>query len=403
MNKITFALFSLMFLLVGCEQANDLPDPEPKPIPSSGKLQQATLIYAVNNNNLWSDLESNTKQIVEGLRNLPEKEYEVFIFRSDVENRIETGNLYRAVSGTDPVFELVRSYSGDLIPTNPERMREVVSDFLDIDCKIKNFFFWGHGTAWLPFETDHQPTRSSDAPEECKIPELYSFGGYNFNGYKDNLNIDEIKDAIPDNAFETIWFDCCYMSNIETIYELRNKSKYIVAYPTEIWQTGLPYHHVLPKLFQAKQDLRGAAEELYNFYKLKSSAVTVAVMDMSKIEEVAKSARDVFNSGKKRPSYSGLMNYSRMSGSPLYDLGQYVREYAQANDSEQLLKSFTNALDKFVICAYTYDYDFRKQPVLPENFSGISTHLFMDNSSVGENYYRTLDWYKATYAPLTTD
>ena len=96
------------------------------------------------------------------------------------------------------------------------------------------------------------------------------------------------------------------------------------------------------------------------------------------------------------------MNYSRESIA-LYDLGQYVREYAQANDSEQLLPSFNTALDKFVICAYTYDYDFRRNPVIPENFSGISTHLFMDNTTAQENYYRTLDWYKATYAPLNNN
>ncbi|MDE5807668.1 MAG: hypothetical protein K2H76_06075, partial [Muribaculaceae bacterium] len=172
----------------------------------------------------------------------------------------------------------------------------------------------------------------------------------------------------------------------------------MVAYPTEIAAAGLPYHQVLPYVLNTPQNLKGGAEALYNYYTSTNTAVTVAVMDMSKIAGVADACKAVYNSGEERPEAYGLQNYSRSSANPYYDLGQYVREFAQANDSESLLTDFSAAMDKFVVYAKASDKDFNGKPIVEGNYSGVSTHLFKDSSNEKENYYRELDWYQDTYA-----
>ncbi|MDE6682695.1 MAG: hypothetical protein K2J87_04645, partial [Muribaculaceae bacterium] len=335
----------------------------------------------------------------ECLKTMAQNEYVMLVFKT-FNKELEDGKtkemagLYKAVSGPDADFVLQKEYSRDILSTDPIRMKEVFEDALKETGKIFNLFLWGHGMAWTPYFKDH--TRSGLMPENIENgPELTAFGGDNGSDWTD---IDELKDAIPDDKFDTIWFDCCYMSNIETAYELRSKCKWMVAYPTEIHSDGLPYHLVLPYVLSDKVDLAGGCQALYDYYVSRGTTVTATVMNMSKIEEVAKACRAVYLSGDKRPLASGLQNYSRSYSNPYYDLGQFVREYAQANDAEKLLPKFNEALKKFVVFTVASEKDFNNRPIRPEDYSGLSTHFFKSGSSdKKELYYRELDWYKATY------
>lgn len=402
MNKF-ISIFLLFFLLgfTGCDDSEPTPDPSPS---RNGKAKQVTLVYAVNmNNGLQEALVMNERQMIESLKTMPEGDQIMMLFKTvslaDENNskRIVTG-LYKAVSGKNAAFTLQKEYSREILPTDPKRIKEVVDEVLKESGELYNIFFWGHGMAWTPLFSDHVGTRSV-APELGQVneqdgPSITAFGGDNRTDWTD---IDELRDALPDNVFETVWFDCCYMSNIETVYELRNKCKWMVAYPTEIWAYGLPYHKVLPYVLGDTQDLAGGVQELFNYYNRTSDPVTGTLMDMSKIENVANACKAIFNSGEKRPSSYGLLNYSRSSGNPYYDFGQYVREYAQANDSENLIDDFNNAFNEFVVYTVTNYKDFNFRPFPKENYSGISTHFFLDGTGQKEDYYRTLSWYKNTY------
>lgn len=403
MKKILSSLLLLLILfLSGCVESKEppTPAPEPTPTPSYSESKQVTLVYAVNRNNLSSALDVNMRQMTDALQGMEAGENTILVFKTFMKEtedntKVEMAGLYKAVSGPDAEFVLQKEYSRDLLSTDPVRMKEVIEDALEEKGEIYNLFFWGHGMAWTPYFSSHENTRGVTIIENENIPEVSAFGGDNNN--KDWADIDEIKSAVPDGKFETIWFDCCYMSNIETVYELRDKCNWMVAYPTEIAAAGLPYHEVLPYVLTYPQNLKGGAEALYNYYNANRTAVTVAVMDMSKIEDVAKACKAVYNSGEERPKSYGLQNYSRSSSNPYYDLGQYVREYAEANNAETLITDFVQAMDKFVVYAIASERDFNYKPIVASNYCGVSTHLFTGSSTEKENYYRNLDWYSATY------
>ena len=94
---------------------------------------------------------------------------------------------------------------------------------------------------------------------------------------------------LPDGCFDFIWFDCCYMSCIELAYQLRHKTRYFVAYPTEVYSPGLDYSAAIPELLKPVADLPAAAKTIYDYYTYRVSyapaAVTIGVFDLSVIEE----------------------------------------------------------------------------------------------------------------------
>ncbi len=372
-------------------------DPEEPPMPEA--IRQTTLIYAVNHNNLSSDLAQNQRQMLEAFKKSDSSGAAILLYRTDTND--ECG-LYQAVLtweegvGRSADWELIKKYDRNIPSTDPSRIRKVIEDALEMyDTQDNNLFFWGHGTAWTPENSGHiLKSRQNIAPTEKDAPEAYGFGGENMSNGTDWTNIDELASAVPDGKFDLIWFDCCYMSSIETAYQFRNKCNKYVAYPTEIAGEGLPYNQILPFIFKSEKDLESAALALYKHYDRQNTCVTVAVWDMSAIEDVASCARDIFASGSALPSKSDLYNYSRHD--PYYDFGQYMRNYASANGASDLIPGFENALRRLIIRAYASERDFKRQPIPVENFSGVNVHYFTEDNTSDDEYYRSLDWYKAT-------
>lgn len=377
---------------------------EPKRSPVPVEVRQTTLVYAVNFNNLSNDLVQNQRQMLEAFKNNEASDAALLLYRTD--NNGECG-LYQAVItwedgvGKSADWELIKKYDRNIPSTDPSRIKEVIEDALEInDTQDNNLFFWGHGTAWSPENSDHILNSSKKiASKEIDSPESYGFGGESpgSNIYEtpyDYVNINELASAIPDDTFDLIWFDCCYMSNIETAYQLRNKCKKYVAYPTEIAGEGLPYNQILPFIFKPEKDLESAASALFKHYDRQNVCVTVAVWDISAIEDVASKARGIFASGSALPRLSDLYNYSRHD--PYYDFGQYMRNYAMANGASDLIPDFENAMRRMIVKAFASERDFKRQPIPVENFSGVSVHYFTDGTTSDDDYYRSLDWYKAT-------
>lgn len=411
-----FLIVFLTALLSGCRE-------DPKPDPQPKEVRQMTIVYAVNHNNLSSDLVANENQMLQAMCNVDAEVYKLLVYKytSNGPGLYEVRN-----SNGKCEFTLLKQYDKSILSVSKERISEVLDDALDYYPDVEsNLFFWGHGLGWVNPNKYSNNTIDS-APKSFSgysdkegnisvtLPEVYGYGGEDVyeNGIRvrtDYLDLDQLAEAIPDHKFEMIWFDCCYMSGIEVAYQLRNKCETLVAYPTEIMAEGLPYDKVIPRIIGSSPDRVGAARALYEYYVGKSTpeAVSVAVMDMSQIEDVAAVACDIFMSGENRPSEGGLQNYSRLRSTPYYDFGQYLREYANSNASvnspvfsDVMKEELKSALDKFVVFSVASEKDFNypvAKPIKKENFSGLSIHNFLNLSSARDDYYRKLDWYQRVW------
>lgn len=385
-------------LLTACREHNDEPQ---LPAP-----EQMILVYAVNHSSLSGDLRNNERDMLEAMKLYNTDKCKLLVYKYTSSNP----GLYEVASnGADREFRLVKEYDKSMLSVTAERVNQVIEDAASLYPDMnKDLFFWGHGSGWVN-PSKYSPTKTvPDAlPKSPVSPQ--SFGGeYTSDNTTVFIDIDELAAAVPDNVFDIIWFDCCYMSTIEVAYQFRNKCNTYVAYPTEIMADGLPYAKVLPKVIE--RNPQGGAEELYKHYteKIKPEPVTVAVMDMNKIWDVADVAKDIYALGEERPNVIGMQNYSRYSNAQYYDFGQYMRAYINSNVSvedaaiaEQKLKELQTALDNFVIFKKASEKDFNYpigNTISPENYSGLSAHNYKGGNTEREVFYRKLDWFKATRA-----
>ncbi len=173
------------------------------------------------------------------------------------------------------------------------------------------------------------------------------------------MNIPELARGIESSGVELdyILFDACFMSNIESIYDLRNTANYIIASPCEIMGRGFPYHRTLPHLFAAggaTSDLKSAAESYYLYYRdeyaSNSRCGSVALYDCREIEALAEITAQIIPTATDKYDSSKLQTYEGKKTHIFYDFGQWVRTVAT---DETALAAFNEQLARTVIAKYT--------------------------------------------------
>lgn len=386
-----FTTLALLFVLTLSSCGEDSPD-----VPANeDDIKSTVLLYAVASNNLYSNLLEDKEEIIAAARNMDLTHLRMLVYQVTPYDEPVLLELKKSIDG-EPAFKTVKQYSKDLYSTDPRRISEVINDVrAGYDSDLYGLVLWSHGTGLDPFA-------SSRSSGDAFIPMLYSFGSDKDSdkdsSYYDQINIDELADAIPDNLFSFIWFDACYMCGIETIYELRNKCEYFVGYPTEVCSEGMPYNLTLPYFLADKPDLRGGAEKFFDYYNnyAQYKVATICVLDMNKLEPVADFCKEAY-AGTSLTSNSGLQKYTRGSIGPFYDFGQYTNLMARKQMSPPDFNSFEAAFNDMVIFSAATENDFNYRPINKENFSGISCHLFFDDGSRKSEFYKTLDWYRRVY------
>lgn len=222
----------------------------------------------------------------------------------------------------------------------------------------------GHGQAWLPKEVIINGCDISKSSVGYR-PWMQAAGAEVTRafGEKDGpiLNIPELASAIENSQVELdyILFDACFMSNIETVYELRNLANYIIASPCEIMGKGFPYEKTLPHLFANEgnaTDYTKAAESYYLYYRdeynYSSRCGSIAVYDCAEIEALSQATKNVVASATEDYDASKLQTYEGESTHHFYDFGQWVNVVAT---DEAALAEFNDQLQRTIIAKYTLD------------------------------------------------
>ena len=213
----------------------------------------------------------------------------------------------------------------------------------------------GHGTAWVP----------ADVKNLSK-----SFGGYHTK-----TGVENIAYAIQNAGLKMqyILFDGCFMSNVETVYALRNAADYIIGCPTEIMIKGIPYQHCAKFLGDGVLDYDGFCRAFCEYYgSYDTPCGTIAVTDCSALDSLAQVMKLINKAHDFDASILG--DVQRLDGyqTPVfYDLGDYV---ARLCKDERLLATFNAQLSKTVpYKAHTeYFYSERSGKIKINAFSGLS-------------------------------
>lgn len=389
MRLLKLLLIIPLLLLAGCDK--DEPQNSENDRQKDKNVIRTVLVYAVNRSSLSYDFDEDCAEMLLAMEKIDAGKFRLLVYYTVSETECGLFEARKSKEGQF-MFKKRKSYARDVTSTHPDRIKMVMDDALGLyPDAAHDLIFWGHGTSWRPDFSDH-----------VIVPKVSPKGyGGEYNPDGTNLEwtaVDELADALPDHKFQTIWFDCCYMTGIEVVYEMRDKCSLFVGYPTEVWENGLQYDLVLPYLFRDKPDVIGAAQAFYGSYAEKQSPVTVAVIDMSKLEMLADVAKAALRSGDKRPETSLLLNYSRMRNWPFYDFRQFFRLTAEYNGDFAVSEAVGKAVAETVVFSAAFGKDFNEREWNTAEISGLSTHYYRGTYTDAEVFYRSLDWYKRVYA-----
>ena len=304
------------------------------------KRPKTVLLYMVANNNLSYDAENSISRLQNGY--IPAEE----------------GNLlvYKHCAGMDPVLlHIKKGEEGTVVadtayrfPPRVSATKSALTQALNVTQALfpadsYGLILWSHGTGWIPplasSSSAAQEQRSGSCPER-------TFG---LDG-KVELEIRDLAQAIP-YKLSFMLMDACFMGGIETAYEVKDSVDYYIGSPAEILTESFPYHKIMQHIFKSTPDYAAVCREYYDYYNAKSGAersATVALMDCSKLAEVAEVAKRVFDQYGERIAsldLSLLQPYFRGSSSKyFYDLKDLVDAIADASLSAE----FAAALERAV-------------------------------------------------------
>lgn len=258
--------------------------------------------------------------------------------------------------------DTLRRYSG-LSSVQQEGIVRVFSDMREIAPANRYGLVMGsHGGGWVPAEHKNLNQDETGADEwslrrrEIGTDWLGRLAGADDTRWfgEDNYATADIETwsaAFAEAAvdWEYVVFDACFMSNIETLYELRHAARYIVGSPCEIMGRGMPYATMMADLFTdggKSYDLEAFCRHFHEYYAnttetRKSGCIALTVC--SELDELARRMKEVNGSLRPDADLSELQIYEGLNRPLFFDLGQYV-ETACAD--ENLVEAFRTQFDR---------------------------------------------------------
>ena len=290
-------------------------------------------------------------------------------------------------------------------PISPEHISQTINKMVNYaPAERYGLILAGHGTAWIPRESTGISKAGVYTP--LFVPNQNAEITRNFGESNVKVNASELAEGINNSEadIDYILFDACFMSNIETIYELRNSANYIIASPCEIMGRGFPYERTLPHLFKdngASTDYTAAAESYYLYYRdeyaSSSRCGSIAVYNCSEIEALKEATKEVVKSAKEEYDINALQTYEGQDPHYFYDFGEWVNTVATDNVA---LQNFNTQFDKAVIAKYTLDSfysaygTYGTYPINVEAYSGVTTSA---PSEVLNAQWIETEWYKSVW------
>jgi hypothetical protein len=237
-----------------------------------------------------------------------------------------------------------------------------------------------------------------------------AFGG---QGAELQYDLSDVSYAIANSAMkkvEFVSFDDCYMANVETAYELRDVTNYLVASTSEVMGDGFPYD-TLFKYMLGTPDYDNICKTFYNYYTSNTYpyGALSAVRCGDAIKQMASVMKDINATYTFDQSKLDSVQYlDGYDNNVFFDLGSYVD---QLGVIAPLSANFKTALDNLVpykVCtpyiytlysnAYRSETDSKKpyNTFKVNKFCGVTISDPTLNSTVANSKKNTA-WWQATH------
>ena len=327
--------------------------------------ERTIIIYMAADNDLTEDAYTDIEEMQNGFEDTGAN---LVVFLDPADNTpyiLKIGRRTNTRVKTYPEFN-----SADAV-----QMERVLNDIIEMyPAASYGLVLWSHGTSWLPAGR-----------------QLKSFGEDNGS----QMDIAPLAAALP-VRFDFILMDACLMGSVEVVYELRDKTDFILAPSTETIYTGFPYGQIIPELLRAEPDLKKAAASYFNYYDKMSGAyrsATITLIDTKELNRLAQVTAQLiadrsFDAGTfDRTSVQRLDVYEEQYA---FDFLDFMKKAFPDADSEPLKEQLEKTvLYKAHTPRFIEEYDIR-------TYCGLSCYIPHTQRDDLNTYYQQLGWRQAS-------
>lgn len=385
--RLSFVWLLLSLLLITACSKDPTVEPEPD-------LPNRTILYYLGaDNSLYS--ESDDK--IEALRlGFPGGKDHLVIYKDSRNESPELLEVYTAGNGENQIRAL-KTYPEQNSATGEtfQRVLEDMKTFSPADSY--GLILFSHASGWLP---KGSLTRPESAILQMGITPIRTYT-IAMDG-SDELNLGEFAAAIPDHFFDFIAFEACFMAGIEVLYELKDKTDYILSSSAEIVSPGyLPvYPEALPLLYQPQPDLAGFAKAYFDFWNAQTGdyrSATITVAHTAGLQALANWAKQHATGQVPEEKLPEIQHFDRYRNHRLFfDFADYYGRKTNDEGREQL-ESLLEAI--VVYKAATPSFIPGQLGFLINNHSGITSYIPQDRFPSLNERYEELSWCKLTLNP----
>lgn len=380
--RFPFIFSSLVLLFSVCGLTSCHSD-EPVP-PGQDSGRRTVLVYMIADNNLGSaDFDKDDiAEMLEGVKaGALGDDDRLLVFHEPY------GGVPSLKEVTASGVETLLTYDKDMCGVEASAMRRVLADARSVaPAESRGIILWSHATGWI--EDGIRESRGSAA-----VAAPLSFG---LSGRR-KMNISTLADVLEGEGLDFVYFDCCYMMGIESVYELRRTAPVLAGSPTELPSAGMPYDRTLSYFFRpGSPDIVGAAKETFDYYDAKSGSArtsTMSVVRTDGLEALASATRAVYEVSKagmpEAPFAPQRYSATGVERCNYFDFAQYVRHLAA--DHPTLVAAFDAALASTVV--YEDATPYLWSSVALSDHCGLSTYILPTYADASDRGYSELEWW----------
>lgn len=318
----------------------------------------------------------------------------------------------------------LQTYSGNLYTTS-DGIAQILNDVKTKAFALNYALMIGcHGTGWT-YKDDWEdyPYRSKLNPfvpaakngksgniagaklsgignGSAQYPTTRFYGSVSDNNYATDVPVlaDGIRKAGMKMQF--ILFDDCYMANVETAYELRDVTTYLIGSTSEVMAVGMPYQTMFASLASATPAYETAVSAFNSFYTNYDYPYgAISVIDCRKLDRLAEQMRLINQNYTLADSLVDSLQVLDGFNTPIFfDMGDYVAHLCKNTD---ILNDFNATLTQVIKSSAHTDSVYSYLYVTPRyikinRFSGL-TISDPSRSSVAIKGREKTAWWKATH------
>lgn len=410
MKRILY-LFTLLITVISFSSCTD----EAEDVDSINK--QTVLVFmpwsgSTSDNGLYSYFLQNLDSIESAIRTAGSMSGRVLVF---ISTSSESSTLYEITYENNEILHTtLQNYSGNLYTTS-SGITQILNDVQNYAYALNYAMIIGcHGCGWT-FKDDWEnyPYRAKlhnqsswnfqgnaakgQSTKSNAYPTTRFYGSVSDNNYATDITTLAQGIASAGMKMQYILFDDCYMANVETAYELKDVTYYLIGSTSEVMAVGMPYKTMWSSLASATPAYESAVNAFYSFYSnFEYPYGTIAAIDCRKMDRLAEEMRMINSHYSLADSLVDSLQVLDGFNTPLfYDMGDYVSKLCTNTD---ILNDFNSTLSQVVKASantdsiYSYLYFNNPKFIKINHFSGITISDPSKNSVVLKGREKTAWW-----------